>query len=37
MNYFLFLFSKVPKNSRIVLYGAGNVGIMLEIVALGGD
>jgi len=26
MSYHLFPFDKVPKNSRIVLYGAGNVG-----------
>jgi len=26
MNYFLFPFDKVPKDSRIVLYGAGSVG-----------
>jgi len=26
MSYYLFPFDKVPKNSRIVLYGAGNVG-----------
>jgi len=26
MNYYPFPFDKVPKNSRIVLYGAGNVG-----------
>jgi len=26
MTYYLFPFDKVPKNSRIVLYGAGNVG-----------
>jgi len=26
MSYYLFPFDKIPKNSRIVLYGAGNVG-----------
>jgi len=26
MSYFLFPFAKIPQNSRIVLYGAGNVG-----------
>jgi len=26
MTYYLFPFDKVPKDSRIVLYGAGNVG-----------
>jgi len=26
MNYYLFPFDKIPKNSRIILYGAGNVG-----------